>query len=180
MPVNQLERHPYLNYRDELKLDKAKKIKGLIIGSFPIYACTNVIDENLNVIQENNIENLIRFRFFYGSRKSKFWDYLFEMFGNENEITVIKCVDMLENNNLIVTDVLSQTNRINESSDDKDLLILNNGENNIVENLQMNHSIIDLLNNNLEIENLYFTAKGIVGKSPFGWFRSIFNDDITN
>ena len=176
MPVNILERHPYLNYRDEIQSRK-RNYKGLIIGSFPIYACSNILDENLNVAQENNFENQIRMRFFYGSNRSEFWDYLFEAFGDQNEINKENAINLLERNDLIITDVLYQTNRTLESSSDIDLMI--NGDNNFVnQNLSLNYSLLDIINENQEIDNLYFTATGLNGRCPFGWFRQFFDAEL--
>ena len=177
MPVNILERHPYLNYREGIKKEK-RKYKGLIIGSYPIYACSNILDENLNVVNENNFENQIRMRFFYGSNRSEFWDYLFNVFEDQNEITKENAINLLERNDLIISDALYQTNRINVSSSDSDLMVSIGVNDFINQNLLLNNSIRDIIIENEEIENLYFTATGLIGKCPFGWFRQIFENEL--
>lgn len=177
MPINQLERHPYLNYREKLK-NKNNDYTGLIIGSFPIYACTNILDDNLNLIQENNFENQLRFRFFYGSIRSEFWDYIFKAFENDNPINIDNCINLLENNKLLISDVIFQTNRLNESAADSDLMINENINEFIADNLKLNIDILNIIDENKNIKNLFFTAKGLTGKCPFGWFRSIFQNNI--
>jgi len=58
------------------------------------------------------------------------------------------------------------------------LWITNNVDEFILNNLSLNESIIQLLQKHQTIENLYFTATGLNGKNPFGWFRQIFNNEI--
>ena len=178
MPINQLERHPYLNYKEELNLNLNTEYTGLVIGSFPIYACSNLVDANLEVFNMNNMVNDIRFRFFYGSNNSQFWDYLFKSFGDNREITIENCINLLENKKLIITDSLFQINRVNFSSSDEDLMIHENVEENILNNLELNHSIKDILKNNSSIKSLFFTSTGIVPKSPYGWFKTIFENNV--
>jgi len=177
MPINQLEQHPYLNYRDNLNV-KRDDYTGLIIGSFPIFACSNLLDENLNVLIENNFENQLRFRFFYGSNNSEFWDYMFKVYENENQINIENCINLLENNKLLISDIIFQTNRLNESAADSHLMIDNNVNNFISENLLLNDGILNIIEKNKNIKNLFFTAKGLTGKCPFGWFRSMFENNL--
>ncbi|MFY7811018.1 MAG: hypothetical protein ACOVQ2_04730, partial [Flavobacterium sp.] len=43
-------------------------------------------------------------------------------------------------------------------------------------NLKLNNDIIYLIENHETIENLFFTAQGLIGKTPFGWFRTMFEN----
>jgi len=174
MPIELLEQHPYLEYEKK----HMGKYTGLVIGSFPIYACSNILDENLNVTQENNIQNKIRFRFFYGSNQSKFWDYVFKAFDNNNPITISNCIKLLEDNKIIITDALYRTNRRAQSSADEDLMIVEKSDNFMIENISLNYGVKDLINKNSGLKNLFFTATGLDGKSPFGWFRRVFEDNL--
>lgn len=177
MPINQLEIHPYLNYRESL-VEKKENYTGLIIGSFPIYACSNLLNENLELVQENNFENQLRFRFFYGSKRSEFWDYFFKVFENNNPITIRNCISLLEDNYLLISDILYKTNRINQSSADGDLFTQIGANDFIQENLQLNEDLINLIEKHKSIKNLFFTAQGLNGKTPFGWFRTMFENLI--
>jgi hypothetical protein len=68
------EIHPYLNEGN---------IKGstkLILGSFPVYACTE--PDNAEKLAIRNTEGTVRF--FYGSCKSRFWG-LYHQFVDNNK-----------------------------------------------------------------------------------------------
>lgn len=63
MPLGEIETHPYI---------KGGEITGstkLILGSFPVYECT----DNDNEIKRQNRQKKGTTRFFYGSYRSKFW-----------------------------------------------------------------------------------------------------------
>lgn len=178
MPINQLERHPFLDYRENPNIkDRKKPYKGIIIGSFPIFSLTSKLDLHLEIIDNNynNIPNDIRMNFFYGSAKSKLWDLLFNVFINENNINRDNAILLLEENNLIMSDVIFQSNRKNKSASDVDLMV--NIQNNIGQNLELNNSIINILNTNEEVVNIFFTAIGLYGKTPFGWFKEIYSNE---
>lgn len=179
MPINQLERHPFLNYRDGLNTEKIKTYKGLVLGSFPIYNLTYKLDEKFEVIENNKNKNDIRLNFFYGSKKSNLWDYIFNAFENINPITKENAIDLLEDNNLIMSDVIYQTNRKNENAPDSDLMI-NNSEikKQILNELKLNNSIVEIINKNKGLQNIFFTATGMKGKTPFGWFKDIFGKKL--
>lgn len=192
MPINELERHPFLNYLYE-NVENKTSYNGLIIGSFPVFSCTDSLDNNLNVAIERFVPKDVHMRFFYGSRKSNFWEYVSSAFGEVNPI-ILQPTDNIENphliarqrtisflqrNKLLITDSIFQTNRNMENDEDSNLWVTNNADEFIVKNLSLNTSIIDLIDEHNTIENLYFTATGLNKKSPFGWFREIFGNNIT-
>lgn len=63
MPKGEIEKHPYLN---DGKIDGALK---LILGSFPVYECTD--NDNPIKQQTRNCEGTMRF--FYGSNRNSLW-----------------------------------------------------------------------------------------------------------
>ncbi|MFC6998087.1 hypothetical protein [Rufibacter roseus] len=191
MPINELERHPYLNYLEDFNVVPKPAYSGIIIGSFPIYACTDTLDINLNVIQQRLNLNEVKMRFFYGSKKSNLWKYSTAAFGvldptlamaGDNltslpDLVRERTIDFLQSNDLLITDVILRTNRRKKSSEDSNLWITDDGVNqNIKDNLQLNYNLRNTLERFPTINNLYFTANGIDGKSPFGWFRSLFDN----
>ena len=181
MPLNELESHPYLDYIND-NLVKGKKYKGLIIGSFPIYGCTNSSDpfDVENIIDERFHLDSVKMRFFYGSKKSKFWKYCAESLGyqdpteNQNIDEIVPdIIDFLNDNDLIVTDIIKRTNRREHRSEDKYLLADADADLNVIQNFAMNESIYDLLLEYKHIKNLYFTAKDN-NPSPYQWFKETF------
>lgn len=179
MPINELERHPYLDYLSESIYEQID-YTGLIVGSYPIYACTDTIDENLNIVNERYDEDKVRMRFFYGSKKSEFWYYCSNAFGQSfsNNINRRNSIDFLNRNKILITDVIRQTNRREEKSGDIDLLIATNVNDWIQENFMLNHQLPRLLNKHKKVENLFFTSQKTTGNSPFGLFQEIFGEDL--
>lgn len=185
MPLNELESHPYLDYIND-NLVKGKKYKGLIIGSFPIYGCTNSSDpcDVENIIDERFDHDKVKMRFFYGSKDSKLWKYCAESLGcknptdNENTDAIVSdIINFLNDNDLIITDIIKRTNRTKQGSLDTNLLVEKGTDLNIIQNFAMNESIYDLLKEHKYIKNLYFTAKDNK-PSPYQWFKETFNDSF--
>jgi hypothetical protein len=192
MPINELEKHPYLNYLQQGSYPEINNYKGLIIGSFPVYSCTDTINEDLDVVEQRFVPEDVTMRFFYGSRRSGFWDYCAAAFREPNPTVALpndepkishiiareRAIELLKSNCLLITDVIKQTNRREYGDEDSNLWITNNASNFISRNIALNSGIINILEEHTTIQNLYFTATGLRGKSPFGWFRKIFNGDI--
>jgi len=57
-------------------------------------------------------------------------------------------------------------------------MISENINNFVLQNLSLNYSIGDIIDENPNLKNLFFTATGLDGKSPFGWFRRIFENNL--
>lgn len=183
MPHNVLEIHPYLeviNYEDY----DSSYFENLVIGSFPIQAITDRVLEN-NQIQEVALkENSADMRFFYGSKKNNFWSWLAKAFNTNNpleqpnpDLRKQAAKELLVANKFLITDVVYKTNRKNTSALDNDLWVKTNSQL-VLQNRSLYHNLRNLLNNNKAIKNLYFTATGLHGKTPFGWFNKIFGNDL--
>lgn len=179
MPINQLEQHPFLNYFNEFEYDK-NKTRGLILGSFPIYGITDILNDALNVIAEkDDIENTFM-RFFYGSNRSEFWDLLpvvFERNKFKADATLTReqkkqqAIQLLNENNLIISDCVCKTNRLNKSAADINLLIQTEEVPDwIIDNLELNSDLFFILKAHPNITTLYFTSIVDEGSSPYYWF----------
>lgn len=193
MPINELEQHPFLDYLQQDNIEIRNDYKGLIIGSFPVFSLTNSLDNNLNIVAERFDLEAAKMRFFYGSNLSHFWEYISSAIGEQNPTVALpndnianhhltarqRTISFLQRNKLYITDSLFQTNRIDNDNEDSDLWITNNVNNFIHNNLSLNTNIIEILEEHKTIQNLYFTATGLIGKTPFGWFRQIFGNNIT-
>ncbi|WP_316738505.1 hypothetical protein [Pedobacter aquatilis] len=186
MPVNELEEHPYLNYHQQFPYPSGH-YKGLIVGSFPIYAVTNTINQNV-AVPEQRFGQEASMRFFYGSLMSQFWKYTGQAIAGldprkENgaylppNIAVERCAQMLYDNNFLISDALSRTNRILTSSEDKHLMVQSEDDW-VNENIMLNHQIPALLSENEGISAIYFTSTMINAKSPYGWFAQIFGQNL--
>jgi len=137
MPINELEQHPYLNYHEEFKSQTNKNYyKGIIIGSFPIYAVTNSINPvTEEIIEERFNEEEASMRFFYGSKDSFLWEYLSSCLNfadpRKNDVSgflagniaVMNCKNFLFENELLISDYLYRTNRKEQEADDNNLLV---------------------------------------------------------
>lgn len=191
MPINELETHPFLNYLVDGNYPLRNDYKGLIIGSFPVYGCTSTLGQNLEIVEERLIPNEVFTRFFYASKKNKFWEYISKAHAEKvNPIVPIpnensenrfasarrRVEGFLEQNNLLITDVLVQTNRNGLGSEDTDLFVSAGANDFILQNLKLNHGIRNILEVQPQLTSIYFTSTVLSGKSPFGWFKEIFTD----
>ena len=111
--MNNKETHPYL---------KAGNIKGstkLILGSFPVYACTNPDSKEKLTIR--NTEGTVRF--FYGSCKSRFWGLYHQYIDNNVTVPVKKkiAIDSLKKHKIAISDTIKSCKRKGRSALDSDL-----------------------------------------------------------
>jgi G:T/U-mismatch repair DNA glycosylase len=113
MPINELEQHPYLQDGEIQYKEK------LILGSFPVYACTNPDTNEKRQIRADNGT----IRFFYGSSRSSFW-YLYSLLV-DNQITLPPdpnvILKSLKKKGISITDTILSCERIDYSALDKDL-----------------------------------------------------------
>lgn len=193
MPINELEQHPFLDYLQQDNIEIRNDYMGLIIGSFPVFSITNSLDNNLNIVAERFDLEAAKMRFFYGSNESSFWKYISSAIGEQNPTVALpndniaihhltarqRTISFLQRNKLYITDSLFQTNRFENKDEDKNLWKTNHVNYFIHNNLSLNTNIIEILEENTTIQNLYFTSTGLNRKSPFGWFRQIFGNNIT-
>lgn len=97
------EIHPYLNEGN---------IKGstkLILGSFPVYACTD--PDNAEKLAIRNTEGTVRF--FYGSCKSRFWGLYHQFVDNKVTVPVKKkiAIDSLKKYKIAISDTIKSCKR---------------------------------------------------------------------
>jgi G:T/U-mismatch repair DNA glycosylase len=183
MPVNELEIHPYLediNYQ----AFKANHFENLIIGTFPVYGITDTLTLEGEIQAHAFNENDAYMRFFYGSKKNSFWRLVTHGLGEQiNPVDLPleerkeAAIDLLTKHRFLITDVLHKTNREEENAEDNYLWA---GTNNdfVLNNRSLNYQIEQLLEDNQNINYLYFTATVLNRKSPFGWFRAIFQNQL--
>jgi hypothetical protein len=107
------EIHPYLN---DGKIEGAR---GLILGSFPVFACT---DPDCNEkVKIRNTDGTVRF--FYGSCKSKFWGLYHQHMDSNVTVPVNKTVaiESLRKMEIAISDTITSCRRRGISSLDSDL-----------------------------------------------------------
>jgi hypothetical protein len=111
--MNKKESHPYL---DEGNINGATK---LILGSFPVYACTD--PDNAEKLQIRNIEGTVRF--FYGSCRSRFWGLYHRYIDTDVIVPVNKelAINSLTKNNIAISDTIKSCERKGTSALDSDL-----------------------------------------------------------
>lgn len=188
MPIHELEEHPYLNYYQGFGRVPTDYYKGIIIGSFPIYAITNTVGEEFKVIKKR-FTSEASMRFFYGSKKSDLWKYVGLALSGcdprkvnvsfiEPEIAVDQCKNLLFKHQILISDSLFRINRKGVSAEDADL-ILPTDLDYVKEGLSVNTDLFQLINENKQIQNIYFTSTEIRNKGPFYWFKKIFDGHIT-
>ena len=183
MPHNVLEVHPYLeviNYEEH----DSSCFENLVIGSFPINAITDTQLENGQIESTPLNPNNAAMRFFYGSNRNNFWPWFANAFNANNPLNQPNpqarkeaAIKLLVTNKFLITDVVYKTNRKNTSALDSDLYIKTDNQF-VIKNRSLNHDIKSLLNNNPSIINIYFTATGLEDKTPFGWFKKIFGNNL--
>jgi G:T/U-mismatch repair DNA glycosylase len=109
MPVGEIEEHPYL------QRGQTPNASRLILGSFPVYECTNPESE-LKAARRN--EGTVRF--FYGSSRNRLWRLYAEYIDQQilppwdgNRI-----IESLSMRNIAISDTIQSCERINFSSED--------------------------------------------------------------
>lgn len=114
MPIDEIEYHPYLN---EGQINGATK---LILGSFPVYECTNPDNE----IKKRNRDKEGTFRFFYGSVDSRFWSlYVCYIDKSINmPFNKAKILQSLNKKHIAIADTILSCERHCHSSEDNKLI----------------------------------------------------------
>jgi|GEM_PF-2157435 len=194
MPLNEIENHPYLNYfinQHEEDLTPWDKYDKMIIGSFPIHSITDTVFPDVELRSLNGENDL---NFFYGSVTNKFWMRLSQTLNtcdpkaeSNSHLRREAAIKILDNNNIILTDVVKATNRFinsdNFSPNDSALFNLKCSYE-IKQKFSLNYDIGYWIIKSQNLTNFYFTSqKGIVGKNPGGWFHQILKDcgfNLTN
>jgi hypothetical protein len=96
--MNNIEFHPYLK---EGKIDGATP---LILGSFPVYACTK--PENPEKLKIRNREGTVRF--FYGSCRNRFYGLYHQYIDARVTVPVNKAIALksLRKHNITMSDII--------------------------------------------------------------------------
>ncbi|MEJ0032419.1 MAG: hypothetical protein WDO15_19630 [Bacteroidota bacterium] len=129
-------------------------------------------------------------RFFYGSVKSGFWKYLSSALqahdptdtpalpNGEPDFSLRRreAINLLEDNNILMTDSLYRTNRFENRDEDKNLW--RPSDTFAYQNSQTNLKIMEYLEEFPTIDGLFFTATVTASKSPFFWFRQAMRGHI--
>lgn len=177
MPVNELEQHPFLNYIDFSKIPY-NSFEKLIIGTFPVYHITDTVYP-ADRIQHRFNPNEAYMKFFYGSKRNKFWKWISTIFEvanptleNNPENREYASKSILYENKILIQDVIKSTNREGYSAKDTDLWIQSDDAS-LNENRLLNHDMINLLNQCKKIKFLYFTSK-----NAYDWFSQIIGGDL--
>ena len=136
------EIHPYL---------KDGNIKGatkLILGSFPVFACTN--PDSREKLKIRNTAGTVQF--FYGSCKNKFWGLYHQHIDSEVTVPVRKLVALrsLQKNKIAISDTIVSCRRKGISSLDKDLF-------DRAYNVEMIHKMIQY-----GVSKILCTSKGVL------------------
>lgn len=168
MPIDEIEKHPFLDYYTN---ENKRDYTGLIVGSFPIYQLTNSLDDKIRRAEQN--ENLLPF--FYGSDYNTLWHILATIFHRTDPKVEKerrnKAIEILQDNNLLITDVLYTTNRKDKSALDAHLWQTGKGvSQNIIDQFQCNCDIITMIETFGSIKNIFFTSFSKGQRSPYAWF----------
>lgn len=107
------EYHPYL------KEGIVKGATRLVLGSFPVFACTD--PDSSEKRQIRNTDGTVRF--FYGSSKNKFWGLYHEYIDSDVIVPVSKTAALksLRKKKIAISDIIVSCRRRNKSALDSDL-----------------------------------------------------------
>lgn len=114
MPIGEIETHPYFQ---QGQVNGATK---LILGSFPVYECTN----QDNPLKQQNRQNEGTIRFFYGSVDSELWG----LYRDNIDNTILLppnpdiIIPSLTQRQIAVSDTVQSCERHNYSSEDSKLI----------------------------------------------------------
>jgi len=191
MPLNEIEQHPYLQYFRSFHNENVdwSKYESIIIGSFPVYQITETVYPNHEARQVN--PNLFM-PFFYGSQTNNFWPLLAKTLSSDDprlaqtgEMRKQNAINILENYNILLTDIIFRTNRFQNIPADPyspfDSSLLNrNAENEVLIRFSLNTELIDWLSLAANVNSIYFTAQGVDNKTPGGWFNQLLSSANVN
>lgn len=112
MPVSELENHPYI------EIGEAIAARRMIIGTFPIYSLTNPRTPRKDQLRQERGD----ISFFYGSRANAFWSWYQRYVDATLDIRdPLSILSSLRRNEIAISDVIRQCERIGESFEDNDL-----------------------------------------------------------
>lgn len=149
------EHHPFL---EQGKIQGATKV---ILGSFPVYACTHA-KPNQEFDDEGNL------MFFYGSQYNDFWKYYSDHIDNEVSRLAGRrgIVASLERQKIAITDIILSCKRKEKSARDSDLL-----------GREYNYKMLgEFLDSG--VTKIICTSKGVLGMLEHVIARQYFNGNI--
>lgn len=143
MPIEEIETHPFLH---QGKIPNATK---LILGSFPVYECTDPD----NPIKQHNRHKEGTIRFFYGSVDSRFWRIYSETLDNELNLPPDPNVILqsLKDRKIAIADTIISCRRHGFSSEDGKL----------IQKTWNRQGILNLIQNGAT--KILCTSKGVLG-----------------
>lgn len=140
MPKGEIETHPYL------QIGQIKGATKLILGSFPVYECT----DHDNELKQQSRLNEGTVRFFYGSNRNKLW----KMYSKYIDNTIIQpwnsklILDSLNDNQIAISDTIKCCERyiykIDKNSKER-ILYPFSSEDSALKNITWNKEIIQHL-----------------------------------
>jgi len=158
MPIGEVEKHPFLNQ------GKIKDANKMILGSFPVYECTD--PENCCKQEKRKYEGSVKF--FYGSNRSSLWTKYSEFIDNSitkpwNPECIIKS---LETNKIAITDLIVSCERFKIDKNKRtgeQIINQFSSEDSALHNEVLNYeTIIELINNG--VTKILCTSKGVLDK----------------
>lgn len=150
MPKGEIEYHPYL---EEGFIKGANK---LILGSFPVYECTNPEND----LKESNRKNEGTIRFFYGSNRNSLWNY-YQKFVDKNLSPSLNKTEILKSLNskqIAISDIIKSCERWKEKEGNIDQY---SSEDQALKNRVYNtNQVQDYLKS--DISKILCTSKGVM------------------
>jgi G:T/U-mismatch repair DNA glycosylase len=113
MPIGEVETHPYLHLGEEIPGTR------LILGSFPVYECTDIDTPQKQASREQEGT----FMFFYGSNRSLFWRLYKTHIDNglEEPFHREALLNSLTRYSIAISDTIKECQRVGKSSEDTKL-----------------------------------------------------------
>lgn len=168
MPIGEIEVHPYLD------LGVVHNATKLILGSFPVYECT---DQDSDLKQQNRL-NEGTVRFFYGSCDSSLWLKYRDYIDNNIDLPPVpeNILDSLTHNQISISDTIISCERNGVSSLDTDL----------IRRTYNRHGIEQLIQNG--VRKILCTSKGVLkdleckiisnGNNPLGLIDEVASENF--
>jgi G:T/U-mismatch repair DNA glycosylase len=115
MPINEQEQHPFLGNGESIQSNK------MIVGTFPVFSLTLPITNRKTQLQLQNGD----ITFFYGSIANHFWSWYLQFIDNTVVVNnVASILTSLTSKRIAISDVIRKCSRINVSSKDNDLRVI--------------------------------------------------------
>jgi hypothetical protein len=156
MPIGEIETHPFL------RLGQINGATKLILGSFPVYECTDQDSE----LKQQNRHNEGTVRFFYGSNRNSLWRK-YSQYVDRNIIQPWNpdlIIGSLIENRIAISDTIKSCERYIYKIDKKTkerILYPFSSEDSALKNITWNREIIQILISN-GVTKILCTSKGVL------------------